>query len=298
MSTGIESAPQHTAGKTAAARPKPDVLPTLFGVGYGTYQVQPSNFYLSFLLHTAALALILFLTHQAITHKDQIKDAMQSVVDISPYLPMQASKTTAGGGGGGGEHSKLLASRGTPPKPSLQQITPPTAVIRNEKPMLPVEQTIVVPPQIKLPQSNTIGDLKSVLTIPSNGVGLGSGIGNSDGGGIGSGKGPGLGPGQGGGIGGGLYRVGGGVSPPRIIYQIDPEFSEEARKAKYQGTVIVNVEIYPDGRVHNARIARSLGLGLDEKALEAVRQWKFEPARKDGQPVAVLVNVEVNFRLY
>jgi periplasmic protein TonB len=164
--------------------------------------------------------------------------------------------------------------------------------------MLPVEPTIVVPPQIKLPQSNTIGDLKSVLTIPSNGVGLGSGIGNSDGGGIGSGKGPGLGPGQGGGIGGGLYRVGGGVSPPRIIYQIDPEFSEEARKAKYQGTVIVNVEIYPDGRVHNARIARSLGLGLDEKALEAVRQWKFEPARKDGQPVAVLVNVEVNFRLY
>src|SRR5499433_3621275 len=155
MSTGIESAPRNTAGKTPAARPKPDVMPSLFGAGYGTYQVQPSNFYLSFLLHTVALALVLFLTHQAITHKDQLKDAMQSVVDISPYLPMQASKTTAGGGGGGGEHSKLLASRGTPPKPSLQQITPPTAVIRNDKPMLPVEQTIVVPPQIKLPQSNT-----------------------------------------------------------------------------------------------------------------------------------------------
>jgi len=188
MSTGIKStSPQNAAGTTAALRQKTDVLPTLFGAGYGTYQVQPSNFYLSLLLHTAALALILFLTHQAITHKDQIRDAMQSVVDISPYLPMQASKTTAGGGGGGGDHSKLLASRGTPPKASLQQITPPTAVIRNEKPMLPVEQTIVVPPQIKLPQSNTIGDLKSVLRIPSNGVGFGSGIGNSEGGGIGSG---------------------------------------------------------------------------------------------------------------
>src|SRR5438045_1686893 len=297
MSTSSQATTDPKASSNTGNQ-KTDVLPSLSGVGYGTYQVQPTNFYLSFLLHTAALALLLFLTHQAITHQNELKQAMQSVVDISPYLPMQASKTTAGGGGGGGEHSKLMASKGTPPKPSLTQITPPTAVIRNDKPTLPVEQTIVVPPQIKLPQSNTIGDLKSVLTVPSNGVGFGSGIGSAEGGGIGSGKGPGLGPGQGGGLGGGLYRVGGGVSPPRIIYQIDPEFSEEARKAKYQGTVIVNVEIFPDGRVHNARIARSLGLGLDEKALEAVRQWKFEPARKDGQPVAVLVNVEVNFRLY
>jgi periplasmic protein TonB len=290
--------PATNQGPARPTAPATDILPTLFGAGYGTYEVRPSNFYVSFLLHTVGLVLLLFLTHQAISHRAELQKTFNDVVDISAYIPMQAAKTTVGGGGGGGDRDKLMASKGTPPKASLNQITPPTAVIRNDHPALAVEQTIVVPPQIKLPTSPVIGDLKSVLSVPSNGVGFGSGIGNSQGGGIGSGKGGGLGPGEGGGLGGGLFRVGGGVSPPRIIYQIDPEFSEEARKAKYQGTVIVATEIGPDGRVHNARIARSLGLGLDEKAIEAVRQWKFEPAKKDGQPVAVLVNVEVNFRLY
>jgi TonB family protein len=88
------------------------------------------------------------------------------------------------------------------------------------------------------------------------------------------------------------------VSAPRVIYSPDPEYSEEARKAKYQGTVILWVVVGPDGRVHDVRVARSLGLGLDEKAMEAVKNWKFEPSRKDGQAVAVGVNIEVNFHLY
>ncbi len=290
--------PAKNQGSAQPAGPATDILPTLFGAGYGTYDVRPSNFYVSFLLHTAGVALVLFLTHQAINHRAEIQKTFNDVVDISAYIPMQAARTTVGGGGGGGDRDKLMASKGTPPKASLNQITPPTAVIRNDHPALAVEQTIVMPPQIKLPQSPVIGDLKSALSVPSNGVGFGSGIGNSQGGGIGSGKGGGLGPGEGGGMGGGLFRVGGGVSEPKLIFKIDPEFSEEARKSKYQGTVLVATEIGPDGRVRNARIARSLGLGLDEKALEAVRQWKFEPARKDGQPVAVLVTIEVNFHLY
>lgn len=288
--------PKRPANPSAASGQ--DVLPTLFGAGYGTYEVRPKNFYLSFSLHVAGLALLLFLTHQAIQHGQEVKQILDKAIDISPYLPIQASKTTAGGGGGGGDHDKLMASRGTPPKASLSQITPPTAIIRHEKPALAVEQTVVVPPQIKLPQSATVGDLKSVLTVASNGVGLSSGIGSAEGGGIGSGGGPGLGVGTGGGIGGGVYRVGGGVSAPKVIYQVEPEFSEEARKAKYQGVVVVGLEIGADGRVRFAKVARSLGLGLDEKAIEAVKQWKFEPARKDGVPVAVMVNVEVSFRLY
>jgi TonB family protein len=107
-----------------------------------------------------------------------------------------------------------------------------------------------------------------------------------------------MGPGWGGGVGGGAYRIGGGVSAPIPIYQPDPEYSEEARKAKYQGTVILWMVIGSDGRVHEAKVVRSLGLGLDEKALEAVKTWKFEPAKKDGQAVSVQLNVEVNFRLY
>jgi TonB family protein len=92
--------------------------------------------------------------------------------------------------------------------------------------------------------------------------------------------------------------VGGGVSAPRAIYDPEPEYSEEARKAKYQGTVVLWVVVGPDGRVRDMRVSRTLGMGLDEKAIDAVRQWRFEPARKNGQPVPVQVSIEVNFRLY
>src|SRR5262249_36245454 len=110
--------------------------------------------------------------------------------------------------------------------------------------------------------------------------------------------GPGVGPGQGGGIGGGIYRVGGGVSAPHAIYAPDPEYSEEARKAKFQGTVVLWMVIGPDGRPRDMRVTRSLGLGLDAKALDAVRTWRFDPALKDGHPVAVQISLEVIFRLY
>jgi len=92
--------------------------------------------------------------------------------------------------------------------------------------------------------------------------------------------------------------VGGGVSAPRTIFSPDPEYSEEARKAKYQGTVVLWVIVGPDGRTRDIRIQRSLGMGLDEKAIGAVRTWKFEPARKNGTPVAVQVSIEITFRLY
>jgi TonB family protein len=184
----------------------------------------------------------------------------------------------------------------------MEQITPPAMVIRNEHPKLAVEPTIVMPPQVKIPSPNlpNFGDPKSPVIAgpPSNGTGSGGGIGSGSGGGIGSGEGPGLGPGRGGGTGGGIFKVGGGVSAPRAIFTPDPEYSEEARKAKYQGTCILWLIVGPDGRPRDIKIARTLGMGLDQKAIEAVRNWKFEPAMKDGRPVAVQINVEVNFRLY
>ena len=172
-------------------------------------------------------------------------------------------------------------------------------VVRNENPKLAIEPTVVGPPQIQLPQFGVVGDpLSNVFGPPSNGIGSGGGIGSGSGGGVGSGRGPGVGPGWGGGIGGGAYRVGGGVTAPRVIYSPDPDFSEEARKARFQGTVVLWVIVGTDGRTHDIRVFRSLGMGLDEKAIEAIRQWRFEPGRKNGIPVAVQVNVEVNFRLY
>ena len=141
------------------------------------------------------------------------------------------------------------------------------------------------------------GDPLAKLGVASNGPGSGGGIGSGMGGGVGSGKGAGFGPGEGGGIGGGVFRVGGGVTAPSLIYKVEPEYSEEARKAKYQGTVVLYVEVEPNGRAQNMRVIQSLGLGLDEKAMEAVKKWRFRPGNKDGKPVTVVATVEVSFRL-
>src|SRR5262249_36320186 len=153
--------------------------------------------------------------------------------------------------------------------------------------------------RVGLAQTGPLGDpLSSILGPPSSGTGSGGGIGSGSGGGVGSGRGPGVGPGWGGGIGGGAYRVGGGGTAPPGLLCPDPRVSAKARKAKFQGTVVLWVIVGVDGRTRDIRVYRSLGMGLDEKAIDAIRQWRFEPGRKDGIPVAVQVNVEVNFRLY
>jgi periplasmic protein TonB len=287
--------------KPAAPRPAaldPNGLTTLFGTGATTYGVDKRSFILAFLFNTLVAVVALYISYYVATHKEEIKKTMSNVViDISPYI-LPPSKTDSGGGGGGGDRDKLVASKGSLPKQARDQFTPPVVIRRNDDPKLPMEPTVVAP-QVMVPNTANLGDpLSKVMGPPSNGTGSGGGIGSGSGGGVGSGRGPGVGPGWGGGIGGGPYRVGGGVSAPRVLYSPDPEYSEEARKAKYQGTVVLWVVVGPDGRPRDIRVQRSLGLGLDEKAMEAVRTWKFEPARKDGQPVAVQINVEVNFRLY
>jgi TonB family protein len=95
----------------------------------------------------------------------------------------------------------------------------------------------------------------------------------------------------------GVYRVGHGVTPPRPLKKVDPEYTDEARDAKLEGAVVVYVEIWPDGRAHAIRVVRGLGKGLDEKAVEAVEQWEFQPGEKDGKPVKVGATIEINFRL-
>jgi periplasmic protein TonB len=222
------------------------------------------------------------------------------LTDPGDIPSLKPSKTQVGGGGGGGDRDVLKASKGKLPKFAMQQITPPVAVIRNEAPKLAVDPTIVIPPEVHLASNSmpNLGDPMAGAVVPSNGTGAGGGIGSGSGGGVGSGKGPGFGPGEGGGVGGGVFHVGGGVSPPRVISQVDPEFSEEARKAKYQGTCTLLVEVDASGRPTNIRVASSLGMGLDEKAIEAVKQWRFEPGMKDGHPVRVDIAVEVDFHLY
>jgi periplasmic protein TonB len=235
----------------------------------------------------------------------EVTKPAQTVTLIAPtedIPPLPPAKTQSGGGGGGGDRDKFQAPKGRLPKQDMQPLTPPAMVVRNEHPKLTAEPAIAVPPQVRLANNNmpNLGDPMSHLPSgpPSNGTGSGGGIGSGSGGGVGSGEGPGYGPGRGGGTGGGVFKVGGGVSAPRPVFTPDPEYSEEARKAKYQGTCVLWLIVGPDGKPRDIKVARTLGLGLDEKAIEAVKQWKFDPAMKDGKPVAVQINVEVSFRLY
>jgi protein TonB len=270
---------------------------------WGAYNYKKKGLLASTIVHSLAVVFLVAVTivSHKVVQRTQNPQATVSLVAPDDLLPLPLSRKQAGGGGGGGDRDKLQASKGKLPKFALQQITPPMAVVRNENPKLTVEPTVVVPPEVHLAMNNlpNFGDPSShVLGPPSNGTGSGGGIGSGNGGGVGSGEGPGVGPGRGGGIGGGVFRVGGGVSAPRAIFTPDPEYSEEARKAKYQGTCVLWLVVGPDGRTRDIRVARTLGLGLDQQAIEAVKQWKFEPAMKDGKPVAVQVNVEVTFRLY
>ncbi|HSM88139.1 MAG TPA: energy transducer TonB [Candidatus Limnocylindrales bacterium] len=283
---GPPSPPQDVVKFAKGQQPVDAMMPTLFGAGYGTYQVRPENFLLSFVTHTAAIGLLLWLFHITVQTRIEPPKLMNSV-ELAPYIPQQVGKNGPSGGGGG-DASKLKASVGAPPKAAKQQFAPPV-VLQAQKSKLMVEPTVVA--DLKIPQTAQMGDPLSKLMTPSNGVGVGGGIGSGDGGGVGSGHG---GPG----VGSGIFHIGNGVGAPRPIYVPDPEFSDEARKAKYQGVVVLDIIVGADGRVHNPRLVRSLGMGLDEKAIEGVKVWKFEPARKDGRPVAVEMQVEVSFNLY
>src|SRR5262249_57741208 len=237
---------------------------------------------------------------------DQVTKPQQTVTLIAPsednIPPLAPSKTVSGGGGGGGDRDKFQAPKGKLPKFDITPLAPPAVVVRNDHPKLQVDPAVAVPPQVKIAMNNmpNLGDPMSHLPSgpPSNGTGSGGGIGSGSGGGVGVGAGPGVGPGHGGGIGGGAFHIGGGVTAPKVVYDPEPEYSEEARKAKYQGTVVLSLVVGPDGIPRDISVSRSLGLGLDEKAVETVKTWRFEPGKKDGKPVAVYASVEVVFHLY
>src|SRR5579884_291040 len=281
-------------------RSSAEVLPTLFGAGGGAYAMRRSNFALSIAMHAVALALIL--SSGLRLARRQVRPSPTTISDISEYVSITPELVRSlHGGGGGGDRDNVAAPQGRLPKLAMQQMTPPEVVVRNNHPKLTTEPTVLMPPTVHLADNhlpNLGNPLSSVIGPPSNGIGADAGIGEGAGGGIGSGSGGGVGPGLGGGYGGRVFRVGGGVSAPVPVYKPEPEYSPEARQAKLQGTVILSLVVGTDGKAHAIQVARSLGLGLDERAIEAVRQWRFDPAKKDGRPVPVAVDVEVSFRLF
>jgi len=215
------------------------------------------------------------------------------ITTISPYLPKLAPAAKKAGGGGG-QRGPTPAVRGQAPKFDWTQFSKPLAK-PPVNPKLAITPTLLGNPDLKVPNitAQNYGDpLSKILD--------GDSLGNGSGNGIGSGDGAGLGPGHGYNTGGGYPNAGtGGYGSPACLYCPQPQFSDEAVKAKYQGTVLLVAVITADGRATDIRVAKGLGLGLDEKAVEAVRTWRFRPALgPDGKPSSVRQTIEVTFHLY
>jgi periplasmic protein TonB len=232
------------------------------------------------------ILLIAFLIAKKVQFAAPAKTTLVTELTVPPQAPPKANAM----GGGGGQRGPTPVTKGTPPKFADTQIVPP-----NKPPL--VEPKIHVEPTIEVQQN-----IKMASSIPQIGVAnsplVGMSLGNGNGTGLGAGNGSGLGPGSGGNTGGGPRRVGGGVSAPEVIYKTDPEFSEEARKAKVAGNVLVALWVGTDGLPTHVRVLRGIGMGLDEKAIESVKQWKFKPGMENGKPVVTEVDIEVNFQIF
>jgi periplasmic protein TonB len=220
--------------------------------------------------------------------------------DFTLFAPPTAQ--SAHGGGGGGSNSLTDPTVGRTPRQDMMPIVPSQPQML-DNPRLPVDPAIAVPIEIKLPDNSSlpnIGVYKSPnVSLVSGGQGKKAGIGTGSDGGDGPGRGSGYGPGFDGGTGGSVYTPGvGGVSNPIPLLTPEAEFSDEARRNKYQGVCMITVIVDAHGFPRNPRVVQHLGMGLDEKALEAVQKYRFKPAMKDGKPVASIISVAVNFKLF
>jgi TonB family protein len=258
----------------------------------------------SAVLHLTAVGLVLLGLHFEPPAKPQDQPVVRQVPQGIVWL---VSPGPGGGGGGGGNGMKAPPRRAELPgrdhmtvpaaKPKPVVIAPQVAA--NQQPVATIPQLAIDALTLAHGTEPVVGTLDGVPGSNSQGPGTGGGAGTGNGTGIGPGLGPGLGPGSGGGEGGGPNRGGSGTEDPKPIFQPKPEYTAEAMQAKIQGIALVECMVLTDGTVANPHIVRSLDsrFGLDQEALKCARKWRFIPARLRGQPVAMLVNIEVTFSL-
>lgn len=265
----------------------PNLFSTVTGQSNGLYSANRQTFVLSLVGQALILTLLVYFTGCVIRATPNVVRPFHDSV-----LPLILSGSS---GGGGGNFERLPASHGDLPRPSLDQFVPPTVKVPTEMPKLVAEETVVVAPDVKYPQASQTGDPNSPFTRwLSDGQGGPGGIGKGCCDGIGDFRGPHVGSGP-----PGIYPAGkDGATIPEAIYSPEPNFSDEARKSKQQGLVGLLLVVGPDGRTYNIRVRQSLGMGLDEKAIEAVSRWRFKPATRNGKPVATEIAIEVEFHLY
>lgn len=273
-------------------------------------------------VHACAVGAVLLLTTLGLS-----TPSVSQPLGLTPVrLVFLAQPGPGGGGGGGGLKQRTPAVQAKLKGPSRLRSPVPPRAEKSEKPRVdpprpsppprpqPVEQPAPPPPPIPHPDpappvlapvapvAGDPVDRAGVMTetpaeATSRGPGEGGGSGTGSGTGSGEGSGPGIGPGTGGGTGGGPYRPGAGITPPGLLREVKPQYTEEARRGNIEGEVVLEVIVQADGSVGRVRVLQGLGSGLDQRAAEAVRQWRFSPARRHGAPVDVLVEVAVEFRL-
>ncbi|MDP9051704.1 MAG: energy transducer TonB [Acidobacteriota bacterium] len=208
----------------------------------------------------------------------------------SPPLLVALQKATVMGGGGG-EHGPTPVTKGHLPKFAETQITPPKAPPMEQPKIRMPEPTIEVQNDLKMASSALPN-----LGMPNSPI-VDASMGNGSGTGVGAGKGSGIGSGSGGNYGGGLRQVGGAVSMPVVIHEEKPEFSEEARKAKLTGRVVVGIWVDENGNPTHVQLLHGIGMRLDENAIAAVKEYKFKPAMDRGKSVTVALNIAVDFEI-
>jgi periplasmic protein TonB len=263
-------------------------------------------------LHGLVAAALLVITSIGFTNADERTDVIEQ--EKAPIRMVYLMQPGPGGGGGGGglkmrtpptkverkgekKISSPLPARKLPPplEPKPKPVEPPPTPL--EAKVLPPVMAPIAP--IAADTRNREGDVKETPkeAPPSQGPGAGGGAGVGKGTGLGEGDGSGVGPGEGGGIGGGPYRPGSGVEPPRLLKEVRANYTDEARRANITGEVVLEIVVRRDGSVGDVKILQRLGSGLDQRAIDAVRQWRFAPARMKGTPVDVIVEVAVDFKL-
>lgn len=267
---------------------------------------------LSSTLHAGLIAFAVFLTTfnlaphaAALRSDDRPADLMRLVFVASPG--------PGGGGGGGG-----LSQPAPPPKAEREghaRISSPIPERREPPPLRPIPAppeprpapvakveplpAIVAPIVVAPVDARTRAGVLEQTTAQndSRGPGTGGGVGSGTGTGLGSGDGNGIGPGSGGGTGGGPYRPGSGIEPPQVIREVKADYTEDARRSGVTGDVVLEIVVRRDGTVGDVKIVQGLAGGLNDRAVQAVRQWRFAPARRLGSPVDVVVEVAVEFKL-
>jgi len=267
---------------------------------WGLYGRQKKSFMMSTGIQMGVVGVVLLLSTSKTVQQVVKNHVLFMPLDTAPAdIKMKPTPQISEASGGGGDHSALPASYGKLPKYALRQFTPPVAVYNNPSPKLAMEPTLIGDPNTQVANVDypLYGNPLSHYMTPSNGTGSGGGIGDHTKGNGGVGNGMGAGSGEGGGVRGAVFHMGEGVTPPVLISKVDPEYSSDAREKRREGTVLVAAQIDTSGQAINMRVIRSLGLGLDEEAIDALKQWKFKPAKKDGKAVAVEIQVGVTFRL-